>query len=980
MLPGLNMRSAISLVAFVVAAPAATAAPLPPSAGRPVDFTRDVRPVFAAHCYGCHGDKKQKAGLRLDRRPDALLAKLLTPGKSADSRLIHLVAATDPDDRMPPDGAPLTAEQVGVLRAWIDQGGKWPTADGDHWSLRRLTTVAIPAPAGANPIDAFIRAKLAEKRLTASPAADRRTLIRRLTYDLHGLPPTPEEINAFLTDSSPVAYERLVDRLLASPRYGERWARHWMDLAHFAETHGHDQDAVRENAWPYRDYLIRAFNADKPYARFVQEQIAGDVLFPNDPAAVTALGFLAAGPWDESSQKDIRDETVDKLQAQYIDRDDMVTTVFATIASTSVHCARCHDHKFDPIPQTEYYGLQAVFAGVERANRSYDPDPAVARTRRDLMRRKADLLAGRFDPAAGRDAVATWEKEAGSRLSRWKPLTVTATARESKVEPQMDLSVRFTGPRPDKDTYTLTATADRLITALRLEVLSDDSLPHHGPGRQDNGNLHLSEVRVRVGEGAGRSIAIRSATADFNQAGWDITRAIDGNAATAWGIYPEVGKSHEAVLVLAEPIPAGSRFAVELDQLHGGGHLIGRARLSATGDANPSLSASPLPADVVAILETPGEKRSSDQVTALTRHVLLNRVEAELAALPKPEKVYAATSQFETVGNFKAPAGPRAVHMLKRGEVTKPGDVAKPGALSFVSGPSPFAVADPGDESQRRAALARWLTDPENGLVWRSIVNRVWHYHFGRGIVNTPNDFGRMGAAPSHPELLDWLAVWFRDGGGSLKALHRLILSSDTYRQSSADRPDLARVDAENALVGRMNRARLDAESVRDAVLAVSGTIDQTMGGPSARHFTLSPGVHVTPVVEYQKFDVDSPAARRRSVYRFVFRTLPDPFYEALDCPDASQFTPVRASSVTALQALALLNDRFTVRYAEHFAARLEAESKDGPTQVRRAYELALGRPPSEGEARRLADYSAKHGLPNACRLLFNCNEFLFVD
>jgi hypothetical protein len=364
----------------------------------------------------------------------------------------------------------------------------------------------------------------------------------------------------------------------------------------------------------------------------------------------------------------------------------------------------------------------------------------------------------------------------------------------------------------------------------------------------------------------------------------------------------------------------------------------------------------------------------------LTRHVLLGRLEAELAALPKPEKVYAATSQFEPVGSFKPPAGPRPVHMLKRGEVTKPGDAARPGALSFVSGPAPLSVADPADEGQRRAALARWLTERENGLVWRSIVNRVWHYHFGRGIVNTPNDFGRMGAAPSHPELLDWLAVWFRDGGGSLKALHRLILTSETYRQSSAHRPDLARVDADNALLGRMNRARLDAESVRDAVLAVSGTLDQTMGGPSARHFTLSPGVHVTPVVEYQKFDLDSPAARRRSVYRFVFRTLPDPFYEALDCPDASQFTPVRASSVTALQALALLNDRFTVRYAEHFAGRLEAETKDRATQVSRAYLLALERTPSDVEASRLADYAAKHGLPNACRLLFNCNEFLFVD
>jgi hypothetical protein len=563
-------------------------------------------------------------------------------------------------------------------------------------------------------------------------------------------------------------------------------------------------------------------------------------------------------------------------------------------------------------------------------------------------------------------------------LSRWKTLAVTATAKESRVEPQPDLTVRFVGRRPDKDTYTLTATADAIITALRLEVLSDPSLPHHGPGRQDNGNLHLSEVRVRTAEG--RLVPITSAVADFNQAGWDITRAVDGDPATAWGIYPEVGKPHEAVFVLKESLPAGTRFSVELDQVHGGGHLIGRARLSVTSDANPGRTASPVPAEVADALKSPADKRSADQWRMITRHVLITRIDTDLATLPKPEKVYAATSDFDTIGSFKPSKGPRPVHMLKRGEATKPAEVAVPGALAMVKGPGPLAIADATDEGQRRAALARWLTDRDNGLAWRSVVNRVWHYHFGRGIVGTPNDFGRMGAAPTHPELLDGLAVWFRDGGGSLKALHRLIVTSRTYQQWAADRPELARVDADNAYLARMNRARLDAESARDAILAVSGKLDLSMGGPSARHFTLAAGVHVTPVVQYEKFDLDSPAARRRSVYRFIFRTLPDPFYEALDCPDASQFTPVRPASVTALQALALLNDRLTVRYAEHFAARLEAELPDRSAQVRRAYELTLGRPPSDAEARRLAGYTGRHGLANACRLLFNCNEFLFVD
>jgi len=975
-------RVLLFLAASALSMSAMAGEELPPAAAKSIEFARDVQPIFAKNCYGCHGEKRQKSGLRLDQRPDAMLPKIVTAGKSADSRLIQLVAGIDQNLQMPPAGPALSREQVGILRAWVDQGAKWPTSEAIHWSLRPLAAPPIPCTAGrqANPIDAFVLAKLTEKGLTPSPPADRRTLIRRLTFDLHGLPPTPAEIEAFLNDQSPDAYERLVDRLLASPRYGERWARHWMDIAHFAETHGHDQDAVREYAWPYRDYLIRSLNADKPYGRFVQEQIAGDVLFADDPTAVVALGFLAAGPWDESSQKDIRDDTIDKKAAQYIDRDDMITTVFTAVASTSIHCARCHDHKFDPIPQAEYYGLQAVFAGVDRANRDYDADPTVTKVRRDLLNCKADIVAGRFDVGAERAAVAAWEKESAARVGCWRPLAATAAAKESTIEPQADGSVKFTGPRPERDTYTFTAWTDRNATALRLEVLADPSLPHKGPGRQDNGNLHLSEVRIRVGSGTGTAVPITSAVADFNQSGWEIARAIDGNPATAWGIYPAVGKNHEAVFFLKEPIPGGSRVTVELDQLYGEGHVIGRARLSTTSDPNPTLTANPIPNEIAAFLAVESGKRTDAQRKELTRHVLLARLDAEIAALPKTQQVYAATTDFDTIGNFKPPKGPRPVHILRRGDVTKPGAEAKPGTLSCIQGPAPFAVADPANEANRRAALAKWLTDRDNGIVWRSIANRVWHYHFGRGIVNTPNDFGKMGAGPTHPELLDWLAVWFRDGGGSLKALHRLIVTSETYRQSSDHNPEYARADADNAHLWRMNRSRLDAESVRDAILATTGLLDSTMGGPSARHFTLAAGVHITPVVEYEKFDVDGPAARRRSVYRFIFRTLPDPFYEALDCPDASQFTPVRAASVTALQALALLNDKFTVRYAEHFAERLKAETTDLRAQISLAYELALGRPASEAEISRLTEYAAKHGLANACRVLFNCNEFLFVE
>jgi hypothetical protein len=848
-------------------------------------------------------------------------------------------------------------------------------ADDTHWSLRPLTTPAVPGTS-THPIDAFVREKLREQGLSPSPGATRRTLIRRLTYDLLGLPPTPAEIAAFEADRSPLAYERLVDRLLASPRFGERWARHWMDIAHYAETHGHDQDAVREHAWPYRDYLVQSFNADKPYSRFVREQIAGDVLFPDDPAATVALGFLAAGPWDESSQKDIRDDTIDKKQAQYIDRDDIITTVFTAITSTSVHCARCHDHKFDPIPQAEYYGLQAVFAGVERANRAYDPDPMVAKARRELGKRMADILADRFDLEAERSAVAAWEAAVAGKVNRWQAVPLKVTAKASKIDPLPDGIVRFTGPRPDKDTYTLTFTTIGRTTALRLELLTDPTLPHQGPGRQDNGNLHLSEFRVFVGD---KPIPVTSAVADFNQEGWDVSRAIDGNPATAWGIYPAVGKPHEAAFVLGEPIEDRTKVTVQLDQLHGQGHLIGRLRLSGTADPKPVLGHTQVPEDVRAALALAPAERSPKQSRLVARWALRVQVEDRLAALPKQAEVYAAASDFKPLGSFLPPKGPRTVHMLKRGEVTRPGEVCRPGVLTCVTGPK-FKLGEPASEGARRAALADWLSEPANGLVWRSIVNRVWHYHFGRGIVSTPNDFGLMGAWPTHPELLDWLAVWFRDRGGSLKELHRLIVTSETYRQVSDSRPDQAKTDADNSYLWRMNRARLDAESVRDAILLTSGTLDDRMGGPSDRHFVLSKGIHVTPNVDYLKFDVDAPTARRRSVYRFVFRTLPDPFLEALDCPDASQFTPVRPASVTALQALALLNDRFAVRYAEHMASRLEREAPDLPARIALGYELTLGRTPTVAERDRLVKYAADHGLANACRLLFNCNEFLFVE
>jgi hypothetical protein len=548
--------------------------------------------------------------------------------------------------------------------------------------------------------------------------------------------------------------------------------------------------------------------------------------------------------------------------------------------------------------------------------------------------------------------------------------------------------VRFGGPRPDTDVYTITAHTDlRGVTAVRLEVLTDDSLPHKGPGRQDNGNLHLNEFRVQArprgdSRAAWQALPLSSAVADFDQAGWTAAMAIDGKPGTAWGIYPAVGKPHQVVFTFARPVAlaGGAAFTFTLEQTHGRGHLIGRLRLSVSTASHP-VTLRPLPGALSAILDTPVARRTPEQKAALARHLLLEKVEREEAALPPRRMVYAAATDFQPLGSFRPAKGCRPVFVLRRGEIGKPTKPAVPGALSCVKGlPARFALSSP-DEGARRAALARWLSDPRNVLTWRSIVNRVWHHHFGRGLVATPGDLGKMGAAPSHPELIDWLAVEFREHGGSLKWLHRLIVTSAAYRRSTRHDPACARVDGDNLLLWRMNRTRLDAESLRDGVLAVTGKLDRTMGGPSVKHFKQSKGIHVTPNVDYGAFDVDSPGSYRRSIYRFVFRTLPDPFLEALDCPDASQFTPVRSSSITPLQALALLNDRFMVRQAEHLAARVRREAGgDRAAQVRRAWLLALGRRPVEREQRLLERYAARHGLAGACRLILNLNEFVFVD
>ncbi len=851
------------------------------------------------------------------------------------------------------------------------------------WSLRPLTSPALPqldatlARQVRTPPDAFLLAKLAQiktHKAGFAPEADRRTLLRRLSLDLTGLPPTPQEVRAFVADPAADAYEKQVERLLASPRYGERWARHWLDTIHFADTHGFEHDALRTNAWRYRDYVIGAMNRDTPWPRFIREQLAADVFFPAEPALAAALGFLGAGPYDQSTAS-TAPRTFD-----YLDRDDLVTQTLSAFASSTIHCARCHDHKFDPIPKEDYYALQAVFAGVSKGDLPFEESAALVQQRRHWQsllaaadaRNAAVLLAQEYAPV-----ISRWETTLGSNATAWHELAVESAGSSGgatlKVEP--DGAITSGGTRPEKDTYTVTGVSKLAkIGALRLEVLAAPSLPKMGPGRQDNGNLHLTEFEAHTlasGAANGTKLKMRRATADFNQEGWSITHALDGNNGTAWGIYPRVGESHVAVFELEAPVPLveGSRLRVVLHQWHGGGHLIGRFRLSVTQATNAT--ADPVPPQVAAALRRTPENRAPEERLALAAWALRGHALAELARLPGPAKVYAAVPGM----------APKPVHVLSRGDIDKPGALAEPGALSAIRAlPGRFTLSNPQSEAARRAALADWLAHAQNPLSWRSIVNRVWHFHFGSGLCDTPNDFGRMGGSPSHPELLDWLANDLREGGGALKPLHRRIVLSAAYRQSGEGSAALVAADPENRLLGRMNRPRLDAEQFRDAVLSVSGRLDTAMGGPGIAYFKTSPGQQITPKLDYTAFDWDAPGAARRSIYRVVWRGIPDPFMEALDFPDAALLQPTRPFSASALQALVLFNNDFVLRMSEHFAARVEAQVPDLPGRVAAAVGQALLRDPTAGELQALSAYARQHGLAAMCRVLFNGNEFLFVD
>ncbi len=763
----LNPRSTLLIALLTAATTRAESTPAP------VDFVREVAPVLTERCLACHHDGKAKGGLDLSSASRAFSGgesgPAIVAGKPDASLLLDAIVSAEPGKRpaMPKTGDPLAPDEVARLRRWIAEGASWPRglvltekarADLSFWSLQPLHTSAPPEIASAwtrNPIDRFILARLQASGLSPSPEADRRTLIRRATFDLTGLPPSPEDVASFEADDRPDAYEQLVDRLLASPQYGERWGRHWLDVARFGESTGYERNIILDNAWPYRDYVIRTFNTDAPFDRFIIEQLAGDVVGRGDPTVEVATAFLVAGPYDNVGNQDAAQAA--QIRANTLD--DIVTASGTAFLGLTLHCARCHDHKFDPIPTDDYYRLQSTFAGVTHGDRE------------------------------------------------------------------------------------LASAAERAARTARLTPL----------------------------------------------------------------------------------IEQAERLKKEIAALKAGGNL----------------------ADFKAQLA---------------------QVEAEIRAVPPLPRVWA--------GQFQQP-GPPSYRMIG-GDPAKKGPTVAPASLAVLGRVTRgYTLAENAPESDRRLALARWLVADENPLTPRVLANRVWLYHFGTGIVDTPSDFGYLGGRPTHPELLDWLALRLKQFGWRLKPLHREIMLTQTYRQSSAFRAEADEVDASTRFLWRFPPRRLSAEEVRDTMLSISGRLDLKMGGPGFRLYEY----RNDNVSTYVPLDVNGPETFRRAVYHQGARAARVDLLSDFDCPDNASPAPTRAATTTPLQALTLLNHGFTREMSRSLADRLPREAGPDPSaQVARAFFLAFSRLPSSDETQASLALIHRFGLPSFCRALLNTNELISLD
>ncbi|MBL8763656.1 MAG: DUF1553 domain-containing protein [Phycisphaerae bacterium] len=944
--------------------------------GPAVDFTLEVAPILGKRCQSCHAGEKPESGLRVDSR-EALLRggtsgkPAVVPGDPNTSRLIRLVSGHEPSKLMPPKGIPLTDAEVATLRRWIAQGATWSDRPDLHWHWAYRPPVRPNPPPvhdtnwPRNPIDHFVLARLDSEELSPAPEADRATLIRRVSLDLIGLPPTPEEVGAFEADESPVAYERVVDRLLASPRYGERWARPWLDLARYADTHGYEKDA-RRVMWPYRDWVIQALNRDMPFDRFTIEQIAGDMLPAPTLEQVVATGFHRNTQINEEGGTDPEEFRLEAVL-------DRVNTTASVWLGSTIGCAQCHDHKFDPFSQKDYYRLVAFFnqdapdalpindtATETRAGGPMVDVPAMGRYD-ELERAQLALREAREAFRRGVDDLSerrhSWEAEPNPLAATWDVLVPSSMIGTGGVAlaAQPDGSILAGGGNPDRSSYTLTYSceSESVLGALRIEVLPEPSSPSKGLGRTEHGNFVLSEVRAEVvGPGDGsRVIRLESASADHWHASmdagddWSPALVIDGREdGRGWTVHPDYQRPHEIVVRLteAERIEAGQSIRVTLVQNWGSKHTVARFRVGFSPDSKVPL---PVPTHVRAALNTPSDQRTAEQtqlIVGFHASVALEMAELRRRVAETERRVSDLVSARAMV--MGKHGSTRKTHVFNRGSFMSPGAEVSPGV------PLVLASASCEAQSEDRVGLAKWLVDPGNPLPARVQTNRLWATIFGRGLVETEEDFGTQGDPPSHPELLDWLATEFVRLGWSQKELVRTIVTSATYRQSSVVSTDHLQRDPHNRLLARGPRFRLDAEMIRDQALAAAGLLSGKIGGPSV--FPPQPEGTWTMIYNNDRWITSEGEDRhRRGLYTFWRRTAPYPTFVGFDAPSREISCVRRPRTNTPLQALATLNDPAFVESASALARRMMSEGGGEPAgRVERGFRLCLARRPTDAE------------------------------
>ena len=1031
-------------------------------------FKSQVRQVLVKQCVDCHGGDEVESGFDLATRKGLLRGGSHGPavvaGKSADSNVVRFISHREKP--FMPDGAEkLPAAQIAAIAEWIDLGAPYdkPLVENprdpdawtntvvdpkarEFWSLRPLAKVQPPAVKNEawikNPIDRFILAKLEEKGLSPSNAAEARILIRRAYFDLIGLPPELSAVSPSLRPSVPLSsqdggkegksegatdnYTALIDRLLDSPHYGERWGRHWLDAARFAESHGFEQDYDRPFAYHFRDFVIEALNRDMPYDQFVRWQLAGDELAPDDPLALKATGFLGAGVFPTQITANEVERT------RYDALDDMAATTGSAMLAFSIGCARCHDHKFDPIPQADYYRFLATFTTTVRSNLDVNLDPGpykIAKAAFDKEHQPLIESVEKFEREQLPARLAAWEKtDAATAIQKpaWIVLDLEnlksfAGATLTKLD---DGSLLVSGTNPDQDTFTFSAkTSVAGIAAIRIEALTDPSLTKRGPGRAKNGNFALSDFKVRAKPAkaeAATNVKLQNPRATFEQAKLPVAASIDENETSAWAVDPQIDKDHAAVFELAEPLNPRGKAPVEpitlsfqLDFKTNKQHALGKLRISVSADPHAVPAAGGgVPEAVVQSLAAPADKRTAAQTAKLLawyRHhdadwQKLDAVRAEHAKQepqPKLVKMMVCSEGVTPIRHHTQGADFfNETFFLKRGDCDQKMGQAQQGFLQVLTTAPErekrWQVAPPDGSklSYRRTALANWITDTEQGaghLLARVIVNRVWQHHFGRGLVATPNDFGKQGTPPTHPELLDWLAGELIRGGWRLKPLHKLIMTSAAYQQGSGfgvEGSELSpsglnpeprtlnpkAVDPENSLLWRRAPQRLEAEAIRDAMLAASGTLDRTLYGPG----TLDEG-HT-----------------RRSIYFMIKRSKLVPMMQLFDQPEPLVSVGGRPSTTIAPQALAFLNSPHVRTYAHNFAKKLLPTLDQSPAEaVRQGYLTAIGRAPDEDEASAAISFLAAQeksyaadnksaprelALADFCQVLFGMNEFVYVE